>query len=268
MLSLSNKFWKVLILSSLTLTCSCYSKSDEANVNFKKKYGKDVNKINSRRDKMDISNQKNEQALKDQRLKFEMENAKSSYARAIQVWMPSDLGQGRQLPDDMFVIDYNLQNFPDSYAISKLSFDDITIPRRDAFGVETDLGEKNYQLVDRKTLQKDFDLTKQSINREDREISAELIGEEKQARRKGHPKKQIDYETKQIDDETKQIDDEAKQIDKPDTDKPYPEDKKSSEETKLPQEPQTTTDQTLKNEETKLPQEPQTTTDQTLKNNE
>ena len=118
------------------------------------------------------------------------------------------------------------------------------------------MGEKNYQLVDRKTLQKDFDLTKQSINREDREISAELIGEEKQARRKGHPKKQIDYETKQINDETKQIDDETKQIDdettqidKPDTDKPYPEDKKSSEETKLPQEPQTTTDQTLKNNE-------------------
>lgn len=203
MLSSLNKiFQTILLLSLFALFCSCTSrKSEETNDVFLKQYGSDIERINSRREEMNISNQKtkSDKNWKDPKEIFNIDNAESSRSAFIdtsQIVMPKPpedfspnvntllQGQGAQLPEDMFAVSYNLQNFPNSYGRPRLSFDDIAIPSHDAFGIETELGEKNYQLISHKTLQRDIDFNKQLISKEDREISAQLILEEKQAGRK------------------------------------------------------------------------------------
>jgi len=205
MLSSLNKIPKtILLLSSLSLLCSCISnKSDEVNSNFLKQYGDNIEKINSQRDEMEMpaEQKQSNKNWKDPKEIFNIENsesARSSFIDTSQIVMPKPpedflpnrdtliQGQAQQLPEDMFSVSYNMQNFPDSYGRPRLSFDDIAVPNRDAFGVETELGEKNYQLINHKTLQKDVDFTKQLSSKEDREISYRLIEEEKQAKRRAY----------------------------------------------------------------------------------
>ena len=202
MLSSLNKISKIILLvSSFALFCSCTSsKSDKVNSNFLKQYGDHIEKINSQRDEMRMSGEQkqSDKNLKDPEIP-NIENSESSESALIdnsqtatfktkQDFLPNGdtllQNQVRQFPEDMFLVNYNMQNFPDSYGRSRLSFDDITIPSRDAFGVETDLGEKNYQLINHKILQRDIDFAKQLSGKEDREISSQLIEEEKQAKRK------------------------------------------------------------------------------------
>ncbi|MES2677366.1 MAG: hypothetical protein V4612_03515 [Pseudomonadota bacterium] len=210
LLSLSRITKTILLIASLHFFCSCTkSKSDQANNNFLKQYGDHIEDINSRRDEMNISNQSRSlnRNWKEPKEIFHIENAESSKSAFIdtsQILMPKPpedflpnaetllQGQSAQLPEDMFAVSYNLENFPNSYGRPRLSFDDITIPNRDAFGIETALGEKNYQLINHRTLQRDLDFTRQSASWQDREISAELIQEEKQLKRKKYLDKKID----------------------------------------------------------------------------
>ncbi len=207
--------FQFVILSGLILTNSCQSKSDEANANFLKQYGNNVNEINKKRDEanqiqanIDCQSspngcEKDKNKWKDSATIFGIENsnkiqnASIDTSKIVMPKPPEEFSpnvqtllerQGAQLPENMFQISYNLYNFPDSYGKSRVSFDDINIPKSDAFGVKTELGEKNYQLIGNKTLQKDVDFTKQVNTQEDREISIELIRQEKQRRRKGNEK--------------------------------------------------------------------------------
>ncbi len=215
MLSSLNK--STILLLSLSFLCSCVnSKSEEANNNFLKQYGTNIQEINSRRDEMNMSTQQqpSNRNWKNPKEIFNIENAESSRSAFIDTSQivtpkpPEDFlpnaetllqGQTTQLPEDMFAISYNLQNFPDSYGRPRLSFDDIAIPNRDAFGVETELGEKNYQLISHKTLQRDIDFTKQLTDKEDAGISTQLIQEEKQAKRKKYLDKTNDQSATQKD---------------------------------------------------------------------
>jgi len=207
LLSLNRITKTILSLSSSLFLCSCIvSKSDESNQHFLKQYGKNIEQINAQRDAMELSDQQPpNKTWRDPREIFNIENvesAKSALIDTSQIVMPKPpenflpnsetllQAQGSHLPEDMFVVSYNLQNFPDSYGRLKLSFDDITIPHRDAFGVETELGGKSYQLISNKTLQKDIDFTKQFISQEDRSISLDLIKEEKQSKRKKYLEQQ------------------------------------------------------------------------------
>lgn len=169
---------KILISLLLILLSSCGSKSDQVNENFKKKYGLEVQKINTRRAK------EKEYADTQSKLNINPQIQKD--------FLPNSEALRRlsPIPDDMFTIKYYSYNFPDSYGKPKLSFDDIQIPDQDAFGVTTELGEKNYQLIDDKTLQKDVDLVRNGKEKYDDEVSLSLIREEKEKKRKEYLDKQ------------------------------------------------------------------------------
>ena len=146
---------------------SCTNLSDQANERFLKQFKTEVQNINRKRE---IANQS---LIKD---------SDSANPSNITNQDPPQ-NMTNQLPQDMFIISYNLYNFPESYGITKLSFDDIIIPDNDIFGVKTNLGEKNYQLIDNQTLQKNIDLVNQLNGDEDKKISLELIRQEKKIRR-------------------------------------------------------------------------------------
>ena len=165
------KIFKQFFLLVILFIVSCADRSEQANKNFLKKYNKNVQDINYRR----------EQANPESDVK-NITMASSPPSASSQIIAPPP-NTRMQLPQDMFIISYNLYNFPASYGKVKLSFDDIIIPDIDIFGVKTRLGEKNYQLVDNKILQKNIDLINQLETKEDREISLELIKQEKKARR-------------------------------------------------------------------------------------
>jgi hypothetical protein len=203
----TNHLFKIfLIVATIFLIGSCSQKSENINEGFLNKYGGEVEKINNIREssnqaKTDIDCQssffgckESKNRWKDPSTMFGIENSGTAQSAAIdttKIVMPKPPeeftpnvetltnGQGRQLPENMFHISYNLNNFPESYGRQKLSFDDINIPQQDAFGVRTELGEKNYQLIGNRTLQQDIDFTKQLISKDDLEISSELIKQEK-----------------------------------------------------------------------------------------
>lgn len=214
--NLSKIFFRInLLLIGIVFLNSCESQSEIANKSFLKQYGGAVNEINKRRDdSQQVQSNQNCQTSpagcssdknkwKDPSTIFGIDNVNKTQSASIdtsRIVMPKPpeeflpdtqtllQGQTSQLPENMFQISYNLYNFPESYGRSRISFDDINIPKHDAFGVKTELGEKNYQLVGNKTLQRDIDFSKQLISQDDREVSLELIKQEKQIRRKGNSK--------------------------------------------------------------------------------
>jgi len=108
-----------------------------------------------------------------------------------------------ELPKDVFVVSYSNENYPDSYRNAGVSFDDIRIPARDAFGIETALGEKNFTLVDRKTLQKNIDYVRASLKSDDKEIITILVHEQKEIKSKKRlGKKNPKITDKKADEET------------------------------------------------------------------
>ncbi|MFT6333167.1 MAG: hypothetical protein ACJAW3_001521 [Lentimonas sp.] len=130
------------------------------------RYESDVNRINKKRDTM--------LSLRDQQ--FQPQELRKRPQRAIQGRPP--------LPENMFFISYNLNNFPYSYKPRTISFDNIKIPQRDIFGTRSRLGEKEYQLIDQKILQRDIDFMKESQNEaEFKGLTKDLIREEKQRRK-------------------------------------------------------------------------------------
>jgi hypothetical protein len=215
MTNLFQKIFKKILPLTILAVCSCYKTSEDVNKSFLKQYGSDVQKINTIRE-ASAQQQANsdcnsspsacvnkQNKWKDPAQIFGINNSNTAQSANIdtsKITLPKPAeeftpdaktlmqGQSAQLPEDMFHISYNLYNFPESYGKPKISFDDINIPKQDAFGVRTELGEKNYQLIGNKTLQQDVDFTKQSISKEDNEISLELIKQEKQIRRKGKTK--------------------------------------------------------------------------------
>ena len=231
--SLLNKNWKILLVLLFGFLCSCASQSEQVNKNFLKQYGGEVEQINSKRDAMNPNTQPPSNiSWKDPRNIFNIksvETTRSAYIDTSKILMPKPpedfspnidtllKGQTAQLPEDMFIVSYNLHNFPDSYGRPRLSFDDITIPKHDVFGVNTTLGEKNYQLVGNKALQRDIDFEKSLRNKGDSKISLGLIQEEKQSKRKKYLEKinKNKPDKKDVIEETKENNDKKKEM-KPD----------------------------------------------------
>jgi hypothetical protein len=215
-LSLLRPKLKSFFILISTLLSSCSSQLEDANRNFLKQYSKQVETINTKRDQayqaqMESGCQSSPSGCAvDNRNKWkepatifginnssQAQNASIDTSKIVMPKPPEEFlpdaqtlmqGGGQKLPDNMFEVSYNLFNFPESYGRPRVSFDDINIPKHDAFGVRTELGEKNYQLVGNRTLQRDIDFTKQLSSQEDREVSLELIKQEKRARKKGKPK--------------------------------------------------------------------------------
>ena len=99
---------------------------------------------------------------------------------------------GKDLPDEVFVVGYSTENYPDSYKRGGVSFDDIKIQNRDLFGVETALGEKNFTLVSRKAMQKNIDYVRASLKSEDKEVITILVSEQKEIKDKKRRNKNLE----------------------------------------------------------------------------
>lgn len=194
---------RILTLIIASICASCSNIAEQSNQHFLKTYEKDVGRINSNRNDPVQTKQNSFENKRNWQDSIEIFNfyesthtARTARIDTSKIKLPEPPeeslpsmktfkdGRTRDLPDDMFHVSYNPYNFPNSYGRAKLSFDDIAIPSRDAFGIETALGEKNYQLINHKTLQRDIDFSKKNRSLEDVEISSELILEEKQAKRK------------------------------------------------------------------------------------
>lgn len=192
----------ILILSTILLAPSCTTISEQANNKFSEQYGKQVEKINQRRLEMDPDYKPKCSFLWFGCNKKNI-NAEHQPGEMVTPDM-NTYSQGQStpvLPDDMFDISYNLENEPASYQNAKLSFDDITIPATDAFGIRTDLGDKNYILVSNQALQQNVDFIKDHQSKEDKEVSADLIKEQKEVRRRKYlnlpPKSQKSDDSKE-----------------------------------------------------------------------
>ncbi|MFT6106587.1 MAG: hypothetical protein ACJA0S_000172 [Rickettsiales bacterium] len=200
---LSNKIQKSALILLLIAICSCESMSERPNKNFLNKYQKDVSRINSQRNDpamMDPSgfdpNRNWKESIEILNFYESTETVRTARIDTSKIKLPKPpedvfpsmdtflKGRTKDLPEGMFGVSYNPYNFPHSYGSPKLSFDDIAIPSRNAFGIETALGEKEYQLINHKTLQRDIDLMKRNRDAEDAQISSDLILEEKQAKRR------------------------------------------------------------------------------------
>lgn len=209
-------FYRKYFLIFLSFLSSCTSISEQVNNQFLKTYGAQVEQINNKRLALDPNNQveqctflgmdcsDNKTNWNNPTQVFGIENSESAKSAFIDTsniqppktpenFLPDDktLLEGQnspKLPENMFEISYGMENFPASYGRSGISFDDIAIPKQDAFGVNTDLGEKNYTLVGKKTLQANIDFINQNRDQYDAQISRELIAEQKDLRRKKHLK--------------------------------------------------------------------------------
>jgi hypothetical protein len=200
---LSDRIQKSILTLLLFAVGSCSTISERSNKNFIKKYQKDVSRINSKRNdplRIDPSsfdpNRNWKESIEIFNFYESTETVRTARIDTSKIKLPDPPdevfpsmktfldGRMRDLPDDMFHVSYNPHNFPHSYGRPKLSFDDISMPSRDAFGVQTALGEKNYQLINHKTLQRDIDFVKKNRDLQDDQISAELILEQKQSKRR------------------------------------------------------------------------------------
>jgi hypothetical protein len=93
-------------------------------------------------------------------------------------------GSVREIPDTVFMVSYTNENYPDHYRHPGISFDNIKIPLRDAFGIETSLGEKNYTLVGQTGLQKNVDYINATFTSEDRAVVRQFVREQKDLKQK------------------------------------------------------------------------------------
>ncbi len=93
----------------------------------------------------------------------------------------SALAQSR-LPEDMFDITYNTE-LSQPFIFSGIEFDLINIPAHDAYGVNSNLSEKQYALAGNSSLQKNVDQVLASRSHDDIEFSETLVREQKQLQR-------------------------------------------------------------------------------------
>lgn len=86
------------------------------------------------------------------------------------------------LPKDIFEITYNRVGYK-SFKKNNQEFDNIAIPKNDAYGVTTNLAKKPYLLVGNNVLQNTVDHMRSSRNKYDVENSKIIITEQKKLRR-------------------------------------------------------------------------------------
>jgi hypothetical protein len=82
------------------------------------------------------------------------------------------------LPTNIFEISYNLNLYPPFRRIGA-EFDGIEIPQKDAFGVATNLSEKNYLLIGNNSLQRNIDKINSEKSDGDIEVTKMLVAEKK-----------------------------------------------------------------------------------------
>lgn len=200
----------IFIILSIILLGSCTGKLRKANEKFLQEYGNDVDRINQSRvkimnnDPLSQDNSQNDLGKTSQwgdlatnfgvsgtnQLKSaQVDTSGLKFFKPNQEEFTPDMqtlleGKKRSLPGYIFDISYNSFNYPASYVRSKVSFDDIIIPLKDAFGIKSQSSDKNYILVGKGNLQENIDQINSVTDYQDRNISKILIKERKELKAK------------------------------------------------------------------------------------
>lgn len=211
-----HSFWiKGFLLFMLIALQSCSSSTnhDDANLEFERRFGGDVSKINALRsppprqsaanfdENFVAKKPKNNNdrfagpdellgvagaqryssaAVDTAKFSLKQEENFSPDQQTLAAGNASD--QKNKLPDDMFDLTYNLGVHP-PFVVSGIEFDKIEIPERDYYGIASTLNDKRYLLAGNQILQKNIDDLIQSQNKEDISISEILIKEQKQLKK-------------------------------------------------------------------------------------
>lgn len=200
----------IFVILLIILFDSCSNKLGKANEKFLQEYGDDVDRINQNRIEVmgdDSLSQDNSQNWSGKASQWDdsatnfgvagtnhfksaqVDTSGLKFFKPNQEEFTPDMqtlleGKRRSLPSYIFDISYNLFNYPASYGRSKVSFDDIVIPVKDAFGIKSQLSEKNYILVGKGNLQENIDHINSITDYQDRNISKILIKERKELKAK------------------------------------------------------------------------------------
>lgn len=86
--------------------------------------------------------------------------------------------RNRVIPADIFEIKYNINQFP-PFKTTGVEFDKIRIPSQDAYGINSDLNQKEYKIAQISYLQRSIDNYDKNRTNEDLEFSKILIKEQK-----------------------------------------------------------------------------------------
>jgi hypothetical protein len=153
---------------------SCKS-TDSANQDFEEKFAKEIALINAKRmqDSKSPENNANNSKLKKRPQEFLPNVQTLGVGRAA--------GAQNQLPKDMFIIRYATNPHP-PFTSTGIEFDAIEVPRYDAFGIASNLADKQYLLTGNNALQKNIDKIEARRTSENIEFSQILIAERKRLR--------------------------------------------------------------------------------------
>lgn len=198
----SRSFTIILIFSFLPLFGCSSSISGDVNKSFLAQYGKDVAKINNRRE--DLARPDPGPRLEQQQAKsgwldpayilgtVGTENYRTAFVDTSGLVLPPPPEQylpdgqtwaekrGSLLPGTIFSVEYLNENYPYSYKVAPVSFDDIQVPDYDIFGVASNMREKDYILIDTMTLRNNINDINSRVTPDDRRNILTLVSEQKE----------------------------------------------------------------------------------------
>jgi len=202
------KLSKLLLLTLLLFNSACKDKIEQNNRNFLDKFGSQVNRINDARKQAVF--QKTEEFKRQQQVLTSWKDPAKEFGidgtfSLRSAFMDTQNWKRRQnsdhfLPDvqtliqgknyqntipEIYDVVYVADNYPKSYKNRQVSFDDINIPSHDYYGIKSNLGKKDYEIINHKILQENIDYLHQHLKTdENKEINLIILKEREEARRK------------------------------------------------------------------------------------
>ncbi len=195
------------ILILLTLLFSCSSDNEKINESFVKKYHEEIKRINEQRAPAQ-KEAKSETIISQPPTKEEVIEelaSKAEYYPYADISLIGDAPRdavlpnretyelsknqspSNSLPPNIFEISYNLGLYPPFHKIGA-EFDAINVPQADAFGVSTELKNKEYLLVGNNSLQRSIDSINSEKTKDNIDITRMLVTEKKKILRNNtHP---------------------------------------------------------------------------------
>lgn len=199
---------KILFLASLLFTLFSCAKEETINSSFERKYGREIQRMREMRglDRMGKAVKRDplanpQYSSPPSRAEIERQMAgnggynsyspiqkigqapRQDYRPNAEIYQTQRRNNpSRSLPDDMFYITYNNQLHPPFKRIGQ-EFDYISIPEYDAYGVETEMANKQYLLAGNNAVQKSLDKIRSARSEDDVAISKSLIKEIKEEKK-------------------------------------------------------------------------------------
>ncbi len=195
----------IIVFLSINILSACTNKIEQNNIFFLEKYGSEVDKINAARERGNKQEAKHLNQGPITNLDWRnsgkilgiegsigpktafIDTSKIKPPKKAEPFLPdlNTLRQGRisrsKIPQ-IFNISYHKENNPKSYHRTKISFEDIKIPKHDYFGINSSLENKKYINIANSEIQNNIDQIHQYLNKENKEINLILLKEKQQLR--------------------------------------------------------------------------------------